>query len=169
MASYISVFLPAVQKLALAHSFRTVFTGLQSSQASQPTACPGRLDHRPVYFVRQMQEVAVVRDYARRFFGALILHGGNSPFCSRRTWKTNSPKAARAAQNPAQTPVFFCAILFCVKKQVLGLKKAHFLTSCGRNKSRRRTKKRTKPSRGNRHENRGIPATAHFDVRRGAL
>ena len=41
-ASYVSVFLPAVQQLALSPLFRTVPKSAHSSPASQPTACPWR-------------------------------------------------------------------------------------------------------------------------------
>ena len=51
--SYVPVFLPAVQQQALAPPFRTVTTSLHSFPASQPTACPGRLDHRPDHIVAE--------------------------------------------------------------------------------------------------------------------
>ena len=54
VAPYVSVFLCFYQlcnSWRLHTFFMTVPKSLQSSPASQPMACPGRLDHRPVCIV----------------------------------------------------------------------------------------------------------------------
>ena len=47
VTSYVSVFLPAVQQLALEPLLGKYPKSSHSFPASQPTVCPGRLDHRP--------------------------------------------------------------------------------------------------------------------------
>ena len=64
------------------------------------------------------------------------LHGGNSALCSRRACIIDSQKAARAAQNPAQNPVYCAENPGFALKSGLGAQKGPkiFFRPCGRKK-----------------------------------